>query len=143
VGPGRELQRAPTTGGTARARSTNQGPPGQGHFVEEAQPPLNGGARKAPLQLPCILAWACSSAGAWVALVIESFFGVDPRLDGTLAADGCMHLIDSEAKLCNLRIGGRLVDVHVASTVIEVSSAVEGPVGPGSASPFSCRAASF
>jgi hypothetical protein len=103
------------------ARSANQGPPGQGHFVEEAQPPLNGGARKAPPQLPYILDWACSSAGAWVALVIESFFGVDPRLDGALAVDGCMQLIDPEAKLCNLRIGGRLVDVHADGTVVEAS----------------------
>ena len=57
------------------ARTANQGPPGQAHFVEEAQPLLNGGARKAPPQLPYINDWACSSAGAYVALVIESLFG--------------------------------------------------------------------
>jgi mannosylglycerate hydrolase MGH1-like protein len=100
------------------ARSTNQGPPGQGHFVEEAQPALNGGARKAPPQLPYILDWACSSAGAWVALVIESFFGVDPQLDGTLTVNGCMQLIDPDARLRNLRIGGRLVDVTADGAVV-------------------------
>ena len=29
------------------AKAGNQGPIGQGHFVEEVFPPLNGGARKA------------------------------------------------------------------------------------------------
>jgi hypothetical protein len=67
---------------------------------------------------------------------------VDPRFDGKLAVDGCMRLIDAEAKLCNLRIGGWLVDVHADGAVVEVS-AVEGLVGPGSAGTFSCRAAPF
>jgi hypothetical protein len=101
------------------ARTANQGPPGQGHFVEEAQPPLHGGARKAPPQLPYILDWACSAAGAWVALVIESIFGVHPHLDGTLTVNGCMPLIDPNAVLRNLGIGGRLFDVHADGTVIE------------------------
>lgn len=52
------------------ARSANQGPPGQAHFVEEAWPAINGGARKAPPQLPYINDWACSSAGAWVEFVL-------------------------------------------------------------------------
>jgi hypothetical protein len=98
------------------AKSANQGPPGQGHFVEEAQSPVNGGARKAPPQLPYILDWACSSAGAWVALVIESFFGVDPRLDGTLRVNGHIGRIDPAAVLRNVSIGGRLVDVHADGT---------------------------
>jgi hypothetical protein len=46
---------------------------------------------------------------------------VEPRLDGTFTVDGCMQLIDPGAKLCNLRIGGRLVDVHADGTVVEVS----------------------
>jgi hypothetical protein len=99
------------------ARSANQGPPGQGHFVEEAQPAIDGGARKAPPQLPYILDWACSSAGAWVALVIESFFGARPRLDGTLSVDGCVRLVDPGAVLRNLRVGDRLVDIHADGTV--------------------------
>lgn len=52
------------------ARTANQGPPGQAHFVSEAWPPLHGGARKAPPQLPYINDWACSSAGAWVEFVL-------------------------------------------------------------------------
>ena len=64
------------------ARTANQGPPGQAHFVAEAQPLLSGGARKAPPQLPYINDWACSSSGAYVALVIESLFGAAPGIDG-------------------------------------------------------------
>lgn len=103
------------------ARSANQGPPGQGHFTEEAAPPVAGGARKAPPQLPYIIDWACSSAGAYVALVIESFFGVDPevgadRLDTTRA---CVAELDPDAVLRGLRVGDRLVDVHADGTVTD------------------------
>ncbi|MCC3765874.1 hypothetical protein K3N28_22705 [Glycomyces sp. TRM65418] len=105
------------------ARSANQGPPGQAHFTEEAMPPVNGGARKAPPQLPYIIDWACSSAGAYVALVIESFFGVDPsvgddRLDTSRA---CIADLDPDAVLRGLRIGDRLVDVHADGTVTDAS----------------------
>ncbi|MDN3241596.1 hypothetical protein [Glycomyces tritici] len=103
------------------ARSANQGPPGQAHFTEEAVPPVNGGARKAPPQLPYIIDWACSSAGAYVALVIESFFGVDPRL-GSADLDtshGCIADLDPGAVLRGLRVGDRLVDVHADGTVTD------------------------
>ncbi|MCD0447492.1 hypothetical protein LO763_28140 [Glycomyces sp. A-F 0318] len=105
------------------ARSANQGPPGQAHFTEEAVPAVNGGARKAPPQLPYIIDWACSSAGAYVALVIESFFGVDPRVgaDGPDAPRACAAVLDPDAVLRGLRIGDRLVDVRADGTVTEAS----------------------
>ena len=68
------------------ALSTNQGPAGQAHFVEEAMPPIGAGARKAPPQLPYINDWACSSSGAWVAMVLESVFGMRVAVDGTVTA---------------------------------------------------------
>lgn len=101
------------------ALTTNQGPPGQGHFVGEAEPTINGGARKAPPQLPYIIDWACSSSGAWVALVIESLFGVNPSISGSLTVDGCIGLLDPDAVLRGLRVGDRLVDVHANGDVIE------------------------
>jgi hypothetical protein len=102
------------------ARSANQGPPGQAHFTEEAVPAVNGGARKAPPQLPYIIDWACSSAGAYVALVIESFFGVDPKPGAEFsAARGCIADLDPDAVLRGLRIGDRLVDVHADGTVTD------------------------
>jgi hypothetical protein len=105
------------------ARSANQGPPGQAHFTEEAMPAVNGGARKAPPQLPYIIDWACSSAGAYAALVIESFFGVDPRV-GTDALDtsrACIADLDPDAVLRGLRLGDRLVDVHADGTVVDAA----------------------
>ncbi|MGW9588615.1 hypothetical protein [Microbacterium sp. NPDC055455] len=101
------------------ARSANQGPPAQAHFVEEAQPLVNGGARKAPPQLPYINDWACSSAGAYVALVIESLFGAVPGLDGLGAVDGCVAELDPTAVLRGLRVGDRLVDVHADGRVVD------------------------
>ncbi|MEV0650794.1 hypothetical protein AB0I28_36620 [Phytomonospora sp. NPDC050363] len=105
------------------ARSANQGPPGQGHFTEEAMPTVAGGARKAPPQLPYIIDWACSSAGAYVALVIESFFGVDPEVgsDRLDTSGACVAELDPNAVLRGLRVGDRLVDVHADGTVTDVS----------------------
>ncbi|WP_139418062.1 hypothetical protein [Agromyces laixinhei] len=102
------------------ARSTNQGPPAQAHFQEEAQPAINGGARKAPPQLPYIIDWSCSASGAYVALVIESLFGVDPSIDGIGTVSGCVGALDAEAVLRGLRVGGRLVDVHANGAVVDV-----------------------
>lgn len=104
------------------ARSANQGPPGQAHFTEEAMPTVSGGARKAPPQLPYIIDWACSSAGAYVALVIESFFGVDPKVGGELdTSKACIADLDPNAVLRGLRIGDRLVDLHADGTVVDAS----------------------
>lgn len=100
------------------ALSANQGPTGQGHFVEEAQPTINGGARKAPSQLPYIIDWACSSSGSWVALVIESLFGVQPAVDGSVSVTGCIAQLDPNAILRGLRVGNRLLDVDADGTAI-------------------------
>jgi hypothetical protein len=101
------------------ARTANQGPPGQAHFVAEAQPLLSGGARKAPPQLPYINDWACSSSGAYVALVIESLFGAAPGVDGLGEVHGCVAALDPDAVLRGLRVGDRLVDVHADGRVVD------------------------
>ena len=107
------------------ARSANQGPPGQAHFTEEAMPTVAGGARKAPPQLPYIIDWACSSAGSYVALVIESFFGVDPKTGSDRLSPGRPAIadLDPDAVLRGLRIGDRLVDVHADGTVVDSAGA--------------------
>jgi len=107
------------------AGSANQGPPGQAHFTEEAMPTIGDGARKAPPQLPYIIDWACSSAGAYVALVIESFFGVDPTVgsDRLDTSRGCVADLDPDAVLRGLRIGDRIVDVHADGTVTDSAAA--------------------
>lgn len=103
------------------ARTANQGPMGQAHFVEEAVPGINGGARKAPPQLPYIIDWACSSSGAWLELVIEALFGVSVATDGEVTAAGCVAGIDPAAVLRGLRIGGQSYDVHADGRVVAAS----------------------
>ncbi|MGP6169581.1 hypothetical protein ACTU6V_00050 [Microbacterium sp. A204] len=104
------------------ARTANQGPMGQAHFVEEAVPGINGGARKAPPQLPYIIDWACSSSGAWIELVIEALFGVSVATDGTVTAAGCVAGIDPSATLRGLRVGGESYDVHADGRVVAAST---------------------
>lgn len=99
------------------ARTANQGPMGQAHFVEEAVPGIGGGARKAPPQLPYITDWACSSSGAWIELVIESLFGVSVALDGTVTASGCVAALDPSAVLRGFRVAGAAYDVHADGQV--------------------------
>ncbi|WP_336632326.1 MULTISPECIES: hypothetical protein [unclassified Microbacterium] len=99
------------------SRSANQGPMGQAHFVDEAVPSINGGARKAPPQLPYIIDWACSSSGAWVELVIEGLFGVTVDAGGRVRAGGCVRALDPRAVLHGLRVGDTRYDVHADGRV--------------------------
>lgn len=93
------------------ARSANQGPPGQAHFVEEAAAPINGGARKTPPQYPYLIDWSCSSAGSFVDLVITGVFGVHVDWDGTVTVNGCLDAVDPDAALRGLRVGDRVYDI--------------------------------
>lgn len=104
------------------ARSTNQGPTGQAHFVDEAWPSINGGARKAPPQLPYINDWACSSSGAWVQFVIEGLFGLRAPIGGGVeaavpTAGGPVARLDPSAVLRGVIVGGRAYDVHADGRV--------------------------
>ncbi|MCC2591851.1 hypothetical protein LKO27_00200 [Tessaracoccus sp. OS52] len=93
------------------ARSTNQGPPGQAHMVEEAVPHIDGGARKAPPQFPYLIDWSCSSAGAWCELVVESIFGVRAEANGSVSVRSALEHFDPDARLKGLRIAGVTYDV--------------------------------
>ncbi|MFK3677104.1 hypothetical protein ACI2IP_05200 [Microbacterium sp. NPDC090218] len=103
------------------SRTANQGPMGQAHFVEEALPGINGGARKAPPQLPYIIDWSCSSSGAWIELVIEALFGVSVATDGTVRAAGCVGALDPHAVLRGLRVGERRYDIHASGSITETA----------------------
>lgn len=83
------------------AAAANQGPFGQAHFIETAVPPHEGGARKAPPELPYITDWACSSGGSWTTAVIEGVFGVDATLDG-ISATPNLNGLDPDARLTGL-----------------------------------------
>jgi len=104
------------------ARTANQGPMGQAHFVDEAQPAVNGGARKAPPQLPYIIDWACSSSGAWIELILEAVFGIRVAADGAVAAGGCAQRLDPGAVIRGLRIGDRVIDVHADGRIVDAAA---------------------
>jgi hypothetical protein len=99
------------------AKSANQGPCGQAHFVEEAQPAMAGGARKSPPQFPYLIDWSCSSSGAWVSLVLEGVFGIEVALDGTVTANPQVAALDPTARLTGLRVGTTTYDVTADGAV--------------------------
>lgn len=103
------------------ARTANQGPPAQAHFVEEALPAINGGARKSPPQLPYINDWAESSAGAYTAMLIEAVFGVRAAVDGVVVRGGIAAELDPTGVLRGFTIGGRTFDVHADGRITDLA----------------------
>lgn len=96
------------------ARSANQGPFGQAHFVDPIVPPDSGGARKAPIDFPYITDWTVSSGGSWVSAIIEGLFGVHAPLQGRLQAIPAFSSFDPKAELRNLAYQGKLYHVSRA-----------------------------
>lgn len=93
------------------ARSANQGPFGQAHFIEAVVDPVDGGARKAPSDFPWINDWACSSNGAFVSVIIESIFGVNASLTDGISANPAFGHFDKDSRLVNLAYQGAMYDV--------------------------------
>ena len=89
---------SPSTGSPGLARSANQGPAGQAHFVEEAQP-LH--------QRRCAQGSAAAAVHQRLGLLVVGRLGrARPRvacsapcvgLDGTVTADGCVAELDPDA----------------------------------------------
>lgn len=94
------------------AKTANQGPCGQAHFVEEAVPAMAGGARKSPPQYPYLIDWSCSSSGAWVSLILEGIFGLEISLDGTVTVNPQVTPLDPDARLVGLRVGSHTYDIN-------------------------------
>ena len=90
------------------AKAGNQGPIGQGHFVEDVFPPVNGGARKASEDQPYIEDWCCIAAGAFTELVIDSIFGADLTLFDGIRVQSRLSDFDANARLENVRYQGAL-----------------------------------
>lgn len=93
------------------ARTTQEGPFAQGHFVDPLVPARHDGAPKGPPQYPYLMDWACSSSGAFVGLVLEGVFGVDVALTGEVRANPRLGRTDPSARLKGLRVGGVSFDV--------------------------------
>ena len=90
------------------ARSANQGPLGQAHFVESAIDPDSGGARKAPPDMPYITDWTVSSSGSWTNIIIESIFGIKATLNKGISAAPQFGSFDAKAELTNIAYQGNL-----------------------------------
>jgi len=91
---------------TEVAKAGNQGPIGQAHFVEQVVAPLMGGAYKASEDAPYIEDWCCVSGGAFIDVVIESIFGVEPSLYGGLNAAPKLAAFDANARLNGVHYQG-------------------------------------
>lgn len=96
------------------ARSTQEGPFAQGHFVEGIVASAHDGAPKGPPQRPYLMDWACGSGGSFAGLVIEGVFGVDASLSGEVRATPRLAGIDPSARLRRLVVAGRSYDVDAA-----------------------------
>lgn len=93
------------------ARSANQGPFGQCHFVESAMPPDAGGARKAFYEWPYGADWACSSSGSYLTAIIEGIFGVQATPFAGIHAEPQFADLDPAAELQNLKYQNGLYTV--------------------------------
>jgi hypothetical protein len=91
---------------TEVAKAGNQGPIGQAHYVEQVVPPLKGGAYKASADAPYIEDWCCVSGGAFIDMVIESIFGVDPTLHNGIQVASKLAAFDAGATLQGLHYQG-------------------------------------
>jgi len=94
------------------AKSANQGPFGQAHFVETAFDLESGGARKSTPEGPYICDWSVSSHGSWTNIIIESIFGVEASLNNGISAKPDFGEFDQNAELKNLSFQGKLYHVN-------------------------------
>ena len=89
------------------AKSGNQGPIGQAHFVESVFPPEQGGAYKCPEDAPYLNDWSCLSGGCFVDMVIDSIFGADLSLYNGIRTTPRLTDFDPDAKLHNVPYQGK------------------------------------
>ncbi len=90
------------------AKSVNQGPFGQAHFVESAIDPENGGAKKCPSEPPYMTDWAVSGGGGFFNVILESIFGIRISLKDGISANPQFSSFDPKAKLYNIQYQGKL-----------------------------------
>jgi hypothetical protein len=96
------------------AKAGNQGPIGQGHFIEEVFPPVNGGAFKASNDAPYIEDWCCIAGGTFTELVIDSIFGADLTMSDGIHVTSRLEEFDANARLEDLPYQGGLYTVSRA-----------------------------
>ena len=99
---------------TEVAKAGNQGPIGQGHFVDDVVAPLKGGAYKASEDPPYIEDWCCIAGGAFTDLVLEGIFGIEPTLHDGLHATPRLTAFDPGARLEGLHYQGAEYSISAA-----------------------------
>lgn len=87
------------------ARSANQGPYSQAHFVETYAAPIAGGARKAPTEWPYITDWTVICAGGFFETILSDLFGLNFGYTHLTTKPSC-PLLDSSAHLTNVPYQG-------------------------------------
>ena len=94
------------------AKTSMQGPIAQAHFTEVfVAPESNGGATKCPSDQPYINDWACVSGCNYLEPIVDSIFGVNAGLFGTVTAKPQFGRFDPKAELRNINYQGKR---HVA-----------------------------
>jgi hypothetical protein len=90
------------------AKTSMQGPIAQAHFTEVFVPPeSNGGATKCPSDQPYINDWACVSGCNYLEPIVDSIFGVNAGVFGTVTAKPQFGKFDPRAELRNINYQGK------------------------------------
>ena len=94
------------------AKTTNQGPFSQAHFVEDYASPIDGGARKGPTEWPYINDWAAMCVGGFFETILYDIFGLHHPLQGDLVARPRLKYFDIDAELENVPHHGELFSIN-------------------------------
>lgn len=90
------------------AKTSMQGPFAQAHFTETfLAPESNGGAIKSPSDQPYINDWACVSGCNYLEPIVDSVFGINAGLFGTITAKPQFGRLDPRAELRNVNYQGK------------------------------------
>jgi hypothetical protein len=90
------------------AKTGMQGPYAQAHFTEVFYTPeSNGAAAKCPSDPPYINDWACVSGCNYLEPIVDSIFGVNAGLFGTITARPQFGKLDPRAELRNINYQGK------------------------------------
>jgi len=90
------------------ARSSQQGPYAQAHFTEVFNTPeSNGAALKAPSDQPYINDWACVSGCNYLEPIVDSLFGINAGLFGSITSKSQFGPFDPKAELRNINYQGK------------------------------------
>ena len=90
------------------AKTSMQGPFAQAHFTETFYTPeSNGGAIKSPSDQPYINDWACVSGCNYLEPIVDSVFGINAGLFGSITAKPQFGRLDPRAELRNVNYQGK------------------------------------